>query len=201
MGDRTGQGWYEGLEGSPNTAKITHRPFFFFFLPPLHPFCEQRQHTHTCLMNGSFCPVCSAVKTPWSDSFCTQKQQTGIVCVRCQKLKNVSCLLNAHSFLKAKLCSFWLYMVFFLFFFYYSCKTVSIDLQSNIASSECFVLYSSTSVGYQRCEGCVCLLLLSRNLWIRALCLIVPYSNNTVESYKVLIDSTHHVKPNQSPKT
>lgn len=158
-------------------------------------------------MNGSFCPVCSAVKTPWSDSFCTQKQQTGIVCVRCQKHKNVSCLLNAHSFLRATLCSFWLHTYIYIFFFYYSCKTVSIDLQSSIASSECFVLYSSTSVdvcfwpvGWQRCEGCVCLLLLSRNLWIRALCLIVPYSNNTVESYKVLIDSAHYVKPNQITK-
>lgn len=51
--------------------KKPHWPFFFY----LHPSCEQRQHTHTCLMNGSFCPVYSAVKTPWSDSFCIQKEK------------------------------------------------------------------------------------------------------------------------------
>lgn len=63
---RVALGWYEALEGSPNTAKITHWPFFLSLC--VYPSCEQRQHTHTCLMNGSFCLVYSAVETPWSDS-------------------------------------------------------------------------------------------------------------------------------------
>lgn len=29
VGDRTAQGWYEGLEGSPNTAKKPNSPAFF----------------------------------------------------------------------------------------------------------------------------------------------------------------------------
>lgn len=82
--DRVARAWYEALEGSPNTAKITLWRLF------LYSSCEQRQQKHTCLMNGSFCLVYSAVETPWSDSLCIQqkrekKKRNGKAC-KCEKL-------------------------------------------------------------------------------------------------------------------
>lgn len=63
----------DGMKAWRGAQSLLEGSSSLWLYPPPLSSSEQNQHSHTCLMNGSFCLVYSAVETPESDSFCIQK--------------------------------------------------------------------------------------------------------------------------------